>query len=692
MKLEHIDCSTAHEAFASKLLNNPKTYFLNGKWGSGKTTFLQEIENKHNIKLIEINLWKTDAKGSIYAHAFYKLNRFLFWFLLLLIFGIIICASSKFTGSILVVFAISILALGKYFLPTPDNLYLWLLKHFTLHTLSDKRFIPKIISDYSPYSWVGVNFIKNVTKKVIIFDDFDRADPKIQNQAYILFNILRQNPLLSIVFIGDYSKIERTNDGFIQKIIDERIELPYEIEPQNIWDEYFKNLESQIEIIDIKIDSQFQQFFIIEERNLRDRKQFSECVEYELFTLSLFDKVDLNQKLLIIYAYLFHYDKYLQIKQGNLDLLPTKGYKKYLKSKSSKDIWGNYLFSDFGDFAYHTLNFKNNNNFPKPFNYPENNVRDYLMHQKSNSIGLINAKEIIMENGKQLEEYLENPLSSDFSLIISSILKSESTDLIDIIEKKSIALYQKNKTGHTLINILKNIFSNEFSNINDLIRETTPQRRDIRDGYKNTLKEILIEHFKNDKELTQTSTIISAHFKSQIHEKLKHDTGYNILTDESFETIGEIWLEILKKYGIKDIHTQIIFLKNWAKYSYKDLSKMYNPLSINEIEKLKDKENSSILLLHYLSAQNLWGKMSDWDDNIKIIIENFDTQNFIHFWEKQSMLQQALPYHEKKYIVAFSGDDISNEDKIEAKKLIISKKEELLKNNITLIIPEDTSQ
>lgn len=402
--------------------------------------------------------------------------------------------------------------------------------------------------------------------------------------------------------------------------------------------------------------------------------------------------MDLNQKLLIIYAHLFHYDKYLQIKQGNLDLLPTKGYKKYLKSKSSKDIWGNYLFSDFGDFAYHTLTFKNNNNFPKPFNYPENNVRDYLMHQKSNSIGLLDAKEIIRENGEQLEKYLENPLATDFSLIISDILKSESTDLIDIIEKKSIALYQKNKTGHTLINILKNLFSNEFSNINDLIRETTPQRRDIRDGYKNTLKEILIEHFKNDKELTQTSTIISAHFKSQIHEKLKHDTGYNILTDESFETIGEIWLEILKKYGIKDIHTQIIFLKNWAKYSYKDLPKMYNPLSINEIEKLKDKENSSILLLHYLSAQNLWGKMSDWDDNIKIIIENFDTQNFIHFWEKQSMLQQALPYHEKKYIVAFPGDDISNEDKIEAKKLIISKKEELLKNNITLIIPEDTSQ
>lgn len=43
IKLEHIDTTVATKNF-SVLLNDNKTYFLNGSWGSGKTEFLNEVK------------------------------------------------------------------------------------------------------------------------------------------------------------------------------------------------------------------------------------------------------------------------------------------------------------------------------------------------------------------------------------------------------------------------------------------------------------------------------------------------------------------------------------------------------------------------------------------------------------------------------------------------------------------------
>ena len=43
IKLEHIDTTVAAKNF-SVLLNDNKTYFLNGSWGSGKTEFLNEVK------------------------------------------------------------------------------------------------------------------------------------------------------------------------------------------------------------------------------------------------------------------------------------------------------------------------------------------------------------------------------------------------------------------------------------------------------------------------------------------------------------------------------------------------------------------------------------------------------------------------------------------------------------------------
>ena len=65
IELEKIDTSEAAKNFA-ELLQEDKTYFLNGNWGSGKSTFLQDVNKNKKIKLITMDFWRlTDNRSMI---------------------------------------------------------------------------------------------------------------------------------------------------------------------------------------------------------------------------------------------------------------------------------------------------------------------------------------------------------------------------------------------------------------------------------------------------------------------------------------------------------------------------------------------------------------------------------------------------------------------------------------------------
>ena len=54
IELDKIEILTAAQNFAN-LLNENKTYFLNGTWGSGKSTFLKEVDDTKQVKLVTID-------------------------------------------------------------------------------------------------------------------------------------------------------------------------------------------------------------------------------------------------------------------------------------------------------------------------------------------------------------------------------------------------------------------------------------------------------------------------------------------------------------------------------------------------------------------------------------------------------------------------------------------------------------
>ena len=83
IELDKIETSTAAQNFAN-LLNENKTYFLNGTWGSGKSTFLKQVDNlklKNNkkIKLVTIDFWRLNDSRSTLETVFANLHPVVYW-------------------------------------------------------------------------------------------------------------------------------------------------------------------------------------------------------------------------------------------------------------------------------------------------------------------------------------------------------------------------------------------------------------------------------------------------------------------------------------------------------------------------------------------------------------------------------------------------------------------------------------
>lgn len=299
IKLEHIDTTIAAKNF-SVLLNDNKTYFLNGSWGSGKTDFLEEVKKNSPKKLITIDFWRlTDTRSTIEI-AFSKLHPLLYWAIrvgvvLLVAVSILmtnlvdIGLSNYFGGSKPLILKLGgvvalIVAVWQVFKKKSDEFYCFL--------LSNSLKFPKF-------------------SKVLIIDDFDRMSEKQQEESYKLFSLI--NGKLPIVFVGDITKVHKGDGNYLSKIIDRQVELPYDLHPSRIWNNYFSVLEDKFNTV---LSDDFKKRISSENRNLRDREHFNDYVNQEFFRRGKFGRVQVEQQLLVIYAYLFYPELYSNLIEG----------------------------------------------------------------------------------------------------------------------------------------------------------------------------------------------------------------------------------------------------------------------------------------------------------------------------------------------------------------------------------------
>ena len=302
IELDKIDTSTAAQNFAN-LLNENKTYFLNGTWGSGKSNFLKQVDNlkpvnnKKKVKLVTIDFWRLNDSRSTLETVFANLHPFVYWSLRLII---ILCI----TLSILMT---NVVDLGlSVFVPT------WVILGAGVVALivAIHQFL-KIKSD-GIYSRLLTIHYHSCKKKVLVVDDFDRMTPAQQEASYKLFSLL--NGKLPIIFVGDIELLHKNDNNYLSKIIDRRVELPFVLHPTKIWSDYFEQLENRLEI---ELSDGFKGVFIKDGKNLRDRERFNDYVNLELIGRNKKKYVQSEQQLVVIYLFLYYPKFYESLKTGN---------------------------------------------------------------------------------------------------------------------------------------------------------------------------------------------------------------------------------------------------------------------------------------------------------------------------------------------------------------------------------------
>ena len=472
IKLEKIDTSTAAKNFVN-LLNENKTYFLNGPWGSGKSTFLKEVDDIKQVKLVTIDFWRLNDSRSTLETVFSKLHPFVYWGLRLIV---ILCIALSILMTNVVDLGLSVLV------PTWVVLFAGVIALI----VAIHQFL-KIKSD-GIYSWLLTKNYLSCRKKILVVDDFDRMTPAQQEASYKVFSLL--NGELPIIFVGDINIIHRNENNYLSKIIDRRIELPFVLHPTKIWSDYFEQLEKRLEI---KLSDVFTNLVIKENRNLRDRERFNDYVNLELIGRNKKEYVLVEQQMVVIYLYIFYPEIYnVLLKMGRI----TDSY-----GKKEDDIVRLFRILE-----------EERGIYPYPFS---SNAEAYLISEIPTNRTLEELNTII-ENPPLLLEELSGMLSSDFTTYITTSFYYNDFDYRLLLFKTSFKLSGVGNNNWLIDFIIMNMAK---INIKYPDYELDQIFNHLEVDSKSKFISQVEEFWKKNTELTDFSEILYYSFKHKVIDK-----------------------------------------------------------------------------------------------------------------------------------------------------------------------------
>lgn len=441
IKLNNIDTSTAAKNFAELLDEKNKTYFLNGNWGSGKSTFLKEVNSAKDVKLVTIDFWRLNDSRSTLETVFAKLHPIVYWSLRLFV---ILCVALSILMTNVVDLGLSVL-MPSWVISISGIIALLVAIH---------QFFK--IKSNGFYSWLLSRKYRSRKKKILVVDDFDRMTKEQQEASYKVFSLL--NGKLPIVFVGDIDRLYRNDDNYLSKIIDRRINLPYDLHPSKIWHDYFNQLEKKFNIV---LPEKLKKFIINDNKNLRDREHFNDYVNIELIDRKKENHVQIEQQLVIIYIYIFYHDLYNQFLIGNM----------LYSANDSVDTLINILKKDY-------------KNYPSSF---KENREVYFINEEPNNRTLEELKSIVKNNQQVLDEIkfgredFAEFIKKDFekldykygdSLFTNALnysLEGNNNQVVDIIIKekikKSIPEYDPINITQKVINEVKEFLGEKLETL-----------------------------------------------------------------------------------------------------------------------------------------------------------------------------------------------------------------------------------
>jgi hypothetical protein len=452
LQIGKIETVAQAKKFAERIAEEPRTYFLQGSWGSGKTDYVVEVKNHlQNFRFIELKLWKPKDKSSLGKYLFSTIypkiaaiiTVFGCIFVILSIIGSIVLAIKGILPSVNMQKNIPLLITTIAVILT--TLYGFLQSKW----LDIDRFL---------MNWFLSSLRSKQNPKILIIDDFDRLDAKLQDELYIIFNAVHETT--RVLFIGDLNKINNVEDNYLGKIIDQKVALPFSLHSRNVAQKIQEVVSS---VVDMPFDFSFiSSLFVTEMRTARDANQFLTYVENEFINQSKKDKVQIDQQLFVIYLYLFHPHEYQALLDGWLpdDKQELNNNNLILKSTANEE----YNFEDESNLSevqkYMRAIFQPRKNNPADF---RKNTSVYFVNEFANNHSIIELKEIISTDGKKLKEFfltLDSSKLTDYEEFLDFVRgmgKTEYTESQSILEKAVLSA-MKSEVRHEPNQLIKFVF------------------------------------------------------------------------------------------------------------------------------------------------------------------------------------------------------------------------------------------
>jgi hypothetical protein len=385
-EVERISTSE-HAKRYEKLFREKKTYFLNGKWGSGKTEFLKEIEKYSENKFIYLDLWNVKDNRTVIQIGMHKLHPLLFRIFNVLGFCSIVVALLS-VPAVNVGFVayipdwplLKLISMIIAFIYTIWQIYKWTTDEILVRILP---YVP--LAKLSSFWKIGTWFYEhNLENKTLVIDDFDRVNVVKQEEAYKLFNVL--NGKLPIIFVGDFSKITKNEDNYLQKIIDQKLSLPYVLHSTQI-------------INNLDFPRTISELFVKEERTIRELHHFVNYANFEMRDKK--GRVQLEQQLILIYVYLFYPQKYEELVQGPIPVV-TETSPKFVSGNAFRGISQEAEQSPSIDEIVEGI-LESKEVSPPDFSH---NPRAYFVYEQATNLSMRELMDIL-ENDEVLQMFLE---------------------------------------------------------------------------------------------------------------------------------------------------------------------------------------------------------------------------------------------------------------------------------------------
>lgn len=630
IKINAIDTSKNAKIFANMINDSPKTYFLDGKWGSGKTEYIKEVEKylRNDICVINVELWKPKDKStlsqlmfeSIYPFKSKLINRTIKFFIFFSVLGSIFIA---FKGFSLKEFSVS---------ESESMLFGIILSISTIITTLYTFIGAKWVDLDRFYMEKSIKSLVDIKRpKLLIIDDFDRLEESVRNELFLLFNSIHGRS--RVVFLGDLHNLDNIKLDYMSKIIDKKVSLPYQMHSSNVAVELGRRIKEIIGNDIFQFDI-FRELFEKEKRTARDANHLLSYIQIEFQCNDKRGKVQNHQQILIIYLYLFHIDLYQKLADQLLPDIDEKYEKIYFFSEigqsSDNQETNNEMKLD-AEFYTNLLLQPNDNN---PTDYISNR-NAYYINEIVNIHSIFELMDIMKNDALKLEGIFVDSnnslLYSEFLNYVKRMSIEEYNSVKKILEKKSITT-MKSEVRHSPNELIRLVFEKKLEEI-DKYFFSNAQYQSIKTEKVFCQFDEWFDGYKDEEMITVFERIYYYRVNFNLDGEIYYDSGTQFrviphinrgLIKSTYSKIANDRTESLD-FGTKDYDAEALVVLMNTQLNRDSISEFEKNKEL--IEKLKDSE--------YLALWDAFGIRPETDSKIGQYLIYGDVLDF--------------PYGNKKY-------------------------------------------